>query len=60
MLIYGYPTGRQGRIKRRARRRRRRFNEFKALMAAIGLVVTTALMYAGAFALLFWVAKWFQ
>lgn len=58
MLIYGYPSGRQAREQARKRRRRRRINEFKAFLAAVGLVLTTALMYGGAFALLFLVAKW--
>lgn len=58
MLIYGYPSGRQGREQQRQRRRKRRIREFKAFMAAVGLVITTALMYGGAFALLFLVAKW--
>ena len=60
MLIYGYPSGRQGREKQRQRRRKRRINEFKAFLAAIGLVITTALMYGGAFALLFLIAKWLE
>lgn len=60
MLIYGYPSGRQGRDQQRQRRRRRRRSELKAFLAAIGLVITTALMYGGAFALLFLVAKWLE
>ena len=58
MLIYGYPSGRQGREKQRRDKRRRRLNDFKAFLAAIGLVITTALMYGGAFALLFLIAQW--
>ncbi len=60
MLIYGFPSGRQGREKQRKRLRQQRLSEFKAFLAAIGLVITTALMYGGAFALLFLVAKWLQ
>ena len=60
MLIYGYPTGRQGKIRRRRRRRRRRIHEFKAFLAAVGLVITTALMYGGVYALMFWAARWFE
>ncbi len=60
MLIYGYPSGRQARDKQRQRRRQRRLNDFKALLAAVGLVITTALMYGGIFALMFLVAKWLE
>ena len=60
MLIYGFPSGRQGRDRQRRRRRQRRLSEFKAFLAAIGLVITTAIMYGGAFALLFLVAKWLE
>ena len=56
MLIYGYPTGRQGRKRQRRRRLRRRIREFRTLMAALGLFFTTALMYLGALALLFLLA----
>lgn len=58
MLIYGYPSGPQGRKKQRQYRRQRRISQFKAFLAAIGLVITTALMYGGAFALLFLIAQW--
>ena len=60
MLIYGYPTGRQGKIRRRKQRRRKRIAEIKAVFAAIGLIITTALMYGGVFALLLWVVQWFK
>ncbi|MEZ4700184.1 MAG: hypothetical protein R2834_07645 [Rhodothermales bacterium] len=58
MLIYGYPTGSQGRKRQRQRRRRRRMREFRTLFAALGLFLTTALMYLGALALLFLLARW--
>jgi hypothetical protein len=57
MLIYGYPTGRQGRIRQRRRRRQRRAREYRTLFAALGLFVTTALMYLGVLGLLFLLAR---
>ena len=58
MLIYGYPTGRQGRKRQRQRSRRRRLREFRTLLTALGLFLTTALMYLGVLGLLFLLARW--
>jgi hypothetical protein len=57
MLIYGHPPGRQARIRHRQRRREKRRREFRTMLAALGLVLTTALMYLGTLGLLFLLAK---
>ncbi|MDZ4699723.1 MAG: hypothetical protein SH809_08470 [Rhodothermales bacterium] len=57
MLIYGHPPGRQARTRQRQRRRQKRLREFRTLFAALGLVLTTALMYLGTLGLLFLLAK---
>lgn len=57
MLIYGHPPGRQARLRDRKRRRQKRLREFRTLFAALGLFLTTALMYLGTLGLLFLIAK---
>lgn len=57
MLIYGHPPGRQARSRHRKRSRQKRLRELHTFFAAVGLALTTALMYLGTLGVLFMLAK---